>query len=388
MARQLLLALFVLSLTTAVARGQQGGWQFRGFDGFRGEAELRLGAKFWRDDARLRNLQLLVTGDLAPWLRGQVLARRREGDWERMPLHPDVDEAYFQSSAYCVGDGWELALDAKVGRVRYLHFPYPDAIASFDQVPGIDDLYGGPPTDYRGVVGTVEFSHRSGLGVHASEVWWGFGRRSGQTPVEAYAFYRRDFPGQWHVELRAGGLANRPEPLGLAARAGGSIYLGKGFGPFSVGLLYEKRDGEDAYTGICVQFARSPVTELVGETMLDYQRSPEGISVQAALARVAFGTHPKPKPGDVLVGEIRAARIRTLWQGGFNRNHAEFRLASWGRTTGPGLRMEVEESPWYLDLEALVSPHTSVTDEWFRDRQGPGQYRQDVTYRFYAAAEQ
>lgn len=49
----------------------------------------------------------------------------------------------------------------------------------------------------------------------------------------------------------------------------------------------------------------------------------------------------------------------------------------------PGLRVVVKESPWYLDLEALISPHTAPNRDWFRDRQGPAQLAQEVTYRFY-----
>ena len=46
----------------------------------------------------------------------------------------------------------------------------------------------------------------------------------------------------------------------------------------------------------------------------------------------------------------------------------------------------VEEEPWYLQAEALVSPHTNILDieEWEKDRQGPAQNSQKVVYRFYS----
>jgi hypothetical protein len=48
--------------------------------------------------------------------------------------------------------------------------------------------------------------------------------------------------------------------------------------------------------------------------------------------------------------------------------------------------MKVE--PWYLQVEALVSPHSLPTNwdeakEWESDRQGPAQLKQPVTYKFY-----
>lgn len=358
------------------------GWQFRGLPGIRGDAELRIGAKFWQDEARVRNLQLRVSADIAPWLRAHTITRRREGDWQRMPLTPDVDEAYLQSSAYRRCGPWDLAVDAKLGRVRFLHFPYPDYLASFDQVPGIGDLFGGPPTDYRGLVFTFETAHATGMGARVGSVLWGF-EHSGNEVLEAYGFYRRDFDRGWRVEARAGGLANRPEPLGSNVKLGATLFAGKRLGPVFIGALYEKRDGERAYTGVLVQFDRGPATEFAGATTIDYQRSPEGVSLQLTLARFRFGFDRVAPPGAELVGEIAARRLRTLWQGGYSRNHAEFRTSSWGVTSGPNLAVVVEESPWYLDLEALVSPHTSLNTEWFRDRQGPGQYRQDVVYRFY-----
>ncbi|GMV35851.1 MAG: hypothetical protein AMXMBFR61_03590 [Fimbriimonadales bacterium] len=368
----------------SAAEGQQGdtGWHFRGLPGIRGDAELRIGAKFWKDEARVRNLQLRVSADIAPWLRAHTIVRRREGDWERMPLTPDVDEAYLQTSVYRLSGDWDMAVDAKLGRVRFLHFPYPDYLASFDQVPGIGDLFGGPPTDYRGLVTSFEAAHATGLGAHLDGALWGFGH-SGNEVMAAYGFYRRDFGKGWRLEARAGALPNRPEPLGANIELGGTLFVGKRLGPVFVGGLYEKREGEGAYTGVLVQFDRGPLTEFAGATTIDYQRSPEGVSFQLSVARLRFGFDRAVPPGAELVGEITARRLRTLWQGGYNRNQAEFRTASWGITSGPNLAIVVEESPWYLDLEALVSPHTSLNTEWFRDRQGPGQYRQDVVYRFY-----
>lgn len=76
-------------------------------------------------------------------------------------------------------------------------------------------------------------------------------------------------------------------------------------------------------------------------------------------------------------------RMRTLWLQGFVRNEYEHRLELWGETTAPGLRCVVTAEPWYLQAEALVSPHLIPDARWERDRMGPGQYVQRVTYRYY-----
>ncbi len=373
--------LLAASILPMAARAD--GWELRGFGGFRGDLELRIGAKFWRDQGELRNLQLRGSAQITPWLRANAIARRREGSWRDMPLHPDIDEAYLQSSAFYVADRWNLSLDGKVGRVRYRHFPYPDAIAAFDQVPGISDLTGGPQTDYRGMITSAELDQSSGFGAHFTHVAWGFGGRTGASVVETYGFFRRDIGGGWRTEFRAGGLANRPEPLGRNAIPGIDLYLGKQLGPFTVGFLYEKRENEQAYTGVMVTFGSTPITRAAGTLTLDYQRHDEGASVEATLARVTFGQARDPGPDAILVGEIYATRLRTLWQGGYNRNYAELRTSSEGETNDPSLLMVAEEAPWYLDLESLVSPHTTVSNSWFRDRKGPGEFRQDVVYRFY-----
>ena len=51
----------------------------------------------------------------------------------------------------------------------------------------------------------------------------------------------------------------------------------------------------------------------------------------------------------------------------------------------------VEEGPWHLKLESLVSPHSSFRNwndlkEWERKRQGPAQLAQHVTYKVYQLA--
>jgi hypothetical protein len=119
----------------------------------------------------------------------------------------------------------------------------------------------------------------------------------------------------------------------------------------------------------------------------DYARKPEGFAFQYDLLSWHINASAAPTSEEELAGEVRAVRLRTYWQQSFLRNEYEHRLSSWGETAGEGLRMVVEENPWYLELEALVSPHTAVRSEWLRDRQGPAQIAQEVVYRFYRKRE-
>jgi hypothetical protein len=121
----------------------------------------------------------------------------------------------------------------------------------------------------------------------------------------------------------------------------------------------------------------------MGQVSLDYSRTPEGISAQIPLLHLRMNESRFVRSRDILVGEVRAVRIRTLWQQGFVRNEYEHRLESWGETADPRLHCVVAEEPWYLQTEALVSPHLVPDQRWERDRQGPAQYVQRVTYRYY-----
>jgi hypothetical protein len=377
-------------LASGAARAQDAnpapaaGWQTYSIGAGRGDATLSLGAQFWKDRFRFRNLIARTTLDLAPGIRAHLTARRREGSWQRMPFHPDVDEAYVEGMAFYRAPSFDLAFDLKGGRVRYLRFPAPDMLSVFDQVPGIRDLTGGPETDYRGALFSFEGAHRSGLGFHFDGIRWGFDApSSGMNAIEWYGFARRGFGDGWTVEGRFGALAQRPEPLGRPARRGGSFFLGKRLGEFEVGAMVEKLRGYPTYTGIMVRFRPTDITRALGKIGFDYDRSPDGIAVQYDLLHVRFNENTHVAPDEELVGEVRAVRLRTYWQQGFQRNEYEHRLSSWGITQGPGLRVVVEEQPWHLDLEALVSPHTTPNRAWFRDRQGPAQLAQEVTYKFY-----
>lgn len=370
---------------TGLTEPAPNGWHPDFIGAFRGDFDVSFGIKFWTDRFDLRNLIFSSTLDLLPGLRARGQVRRREG--ERQAFQLDTDEAYLEAFNQYRDPQWNAGVSLRLGRVRYLHFPYPDAIAQFDQVPGIDDLTGGPATDYRDVVLQAEAANHSGWGVHIGGLAKLVSGRPASHLIEAYGFYRRDFGRGWHVEGRLGGLAVRQEPLGRAAQPGGNLYLGKQIGEFNVGVLYENKQGEHEYSGLMIQFRPNRVTKALGRVSFDYSRAPEGFTVQIPLLHLRLNESRFVRAGDILVGEVRAVRIRTLWQQGFLRNQYEHRLESWGETGDPKLHCVVKEDPWYLEAEALVSPHLIPDARWERDRQGPGQFVQRVTYRYYRSGK-
>jgi hypothetical protein len=357
------------------------GWNPDFIGSWRGDFDASFGIKFWPDRFYLRNFIFGGNLDLLPGVRARADFRRREGETKAFQV--DADEVYLEAFNQYRAHHWTAGASLKMGRVRYLHFPYPDAIAQFDQVPGIQDLYGGPITDYRGFVLEGEAALNCGLGIHWTGRADGFDSHLGSNVVEAYAFYRHDLGQGWHFESRLGDIAVRHEPLGRTGQPGVDVYLGKQLGEFNVGLLYENKRTEHEYGGIMIQFRPGPVTRVLGAVSFDYSRRPEGFTVQVPLLHVRIHEGRAVRAGEILVGEVRAVRIRTLWQQGFVRNQYEHRLESWGETGDPTLHCVVSEEPWYLQTEALVSPHLVPDASWERDRQGPGQFVQRVTYRYY-----
>ena len=108
------------------------------------------------------------------------------------------------------------------------------------------------------------------------------------------------------------------------------------------------------------------------------------MQVPIGVGRIGKIVREAPADG-VLVGEIVAERIRTYWQNGQARNYYEHRISNWGQDgSNKDLVVVMQEDPWYLQAEALVSPHNfGNLKEWESDRQGPAQLSQKVTYKFY-----
>lgn len=357
------------------------GWHTDYIGSLRGTFDASFGIKFWPDRFKLRNLIFGGTVDLASGIRVRANFRRHEG--EKKAFQVDPDEIYLEAENQYRAKDWNAGASLRIGHVRYLHFPYPDAISQFDQVPGISDLTGWQVTDYRDITLVSELANNSGFGVHLSGTAQPFDRSAQTHLVEAYGFFRHDFGEGWRVEGRLGNIAVRREPLGRSGEPGGDVYLGKQIGSFNVGLLYENKQREHEYGGVMIQFRPNAVTRVLGKVSFDYSRRPEGFTVQLPIIHLRINESHVVRSGDILVGEVRAVRIRTLWQQGFVRNEYEHRLQSWGETGDSRLHCVVTEDPWYLQTEALVSPHIVPDGKALRDRQGPGQFVQRVTYRYY-----
>jgi hypothetical protein len=363
---------------------QDKGWFFPYLGQGKGTWDASVGIFFWNDTFHTRNLQLRGDMDLAPGMRWHTVVRSNREQDTLSGFHPHFDENYLEGYGFHENKIGTLSASLRVGNMRYLHFPYPDAIAVFDQVPGIGDLKGSEKTGYSGELLALDYAHKTGLGLHVSGINWGFGKEGGSQILEDYLFYRQNV-GKLHFETHVGGLAVRPEPLGRKEN-GYNVYLGTTGTRYTVGLLYEKLQNQTAYTGVMVTFPMNNTTKAMGKVAFDYDRTPEGFAMQIPLAAGRIGgIQTKVPEGGVLVGEMKAERLRTYWQNGQVRNYYEHRVSNWGETGGADLIVVMKEEPWYLQTEALVSPHkfSEGLKTWERDRQGPAQLSQKVTYQFY-----
>ena len=398
-------------------KSENEGWDFPSIGFGNGDWEISTGVFFWSDKFWIRNLQLRTDVDIASGIRWHSLIRASR-EWKYIEeFDPHFDENFIEFYGFRPFKEGLLSASLKIGKMRYLRFPYPDNIAVFDQVPGIGDLKGRDETGYSGGLLTLDYSHDSGWNLHTSMLESGFGRTDDFEIIEAYLGYSTEV-GRWEIEARAGRLAVRPEPLGRGAE-GYNIFLGTEYNDHRIGFLFEDLEGQEEYTGITVKFCPDRTTEFLGEVAADYARTPQGFAAQLTLAKGTIGNVLRARPEDLplysdllvmnrkgkfvvgalskepqdltgyeLVGEVRAERLRTYWQNSQVRNFYEHRLSTWGNTTGKDLLVLLVEHPRYLDLEALVSPNTSFSswedlEKWEDERQGPAQLSREVVYKFY-----
>ena len=393
MTRFYLLALLALSLALPLSCGAaEGIGTVANVDNVtigagRGYWDASVGVFVWTDKFWLRNLQLRGTVDLAPGLRAHTSIRSNHAQYNINDVAPKIDESYLeQTASWQLGAG-TLRTQARVGAMRYLRFPYSDDFAVFDQVPGIADLGDGATstTGYHGELLTLDYT----LGDYNAHVV-GYNRNfvdeSGGDISEATISTTQSI-GSTRLSLRGGMIPIRTEPLGRSA-AGVDVLVGVPVGSAMVGLLYENSVNRPSYTGISVTFPLNDKKQAAGEYAFDYARSPRGIGLNLPLAEGEIGdVHNSIPANATLVGEIYAVRVRTYWQNSQIRNEYEHRVATWGKT-GKEYYVLMDEQPWQLSVEALVSPHTDINStqglrDWEHDRQGPAELRRMVVYRFY-----
>jgi len=354
-----------------------------------GNWELSIGLHGWPNDHLwARNLQwrgMAYLGNAG--IRANAVIRSNREFNAITPLALSPDELYVEHLGFYRHDRTEFSYSIKTGLMRYLRFPYPDIIAMFDQVPGTEDLqHPTIDTGYKGILLTTEYAHALGIGHHFTGIDWLFGTRSGTDIIENYLFYRNRLS-FLDIELRTGTLAIRPEPLGSSDN-GFSLYLGMFLGDYKIGFLYETIRTQPIYTGILVEFAPSPVTQVMGSLHMDYNRAPEGWVVQIPLLNGTWNTAAALPPNANPIGKVVAERTITYWQNGQGRNFYEHILSYEGDINNKNAKIVMEESPWYLRIESLVSPYNQFQTwddmvTWEKHRQGPAQLAQRVTYLFF-----
>ncbi len=373
------------ALSPTASAQPQYGWSFPFLGAGKGYWDTSVGL-FLHEEGNVtaRNFQFKSGIDIAPGLRWQTVVRsNRELDTLR-GWHPYFDENFIEAYAFHKDPKGVFSGSLRIGNIRYLHFPYPDAIAMFDTVPTTSEFRDGTPSGYAGELLTLDYAGKNGLGIHTSGIRWSFGRSGGSQVLEDYVFYRHDF-GLVHFETHVGGLAERTQPLGKRDN-GYNVYIGSISKGTTIGFLYEKLQSQTAYTGVMMTFPMDKVTKALGSVAFDWDRRPAGYAAQIPLIKGTFGGIQKtvPKNG-VLVGEITAERLKTYCSNGQARNFYEHRLSSWGETGTKDLIVVMLEDPWYLQAEAVVSPHNFNVGfkTWDRDRTGPAQLSQTVHYKFY-----
>lgn len=358
-----------------------------------GHWEASLGFHVWSDHSVARNLQLRSLVYVLPGIRLFSVLRSNSSFDSIENFSPVFDELFLEMSRFYQTDSSLFSLSLKTGIMRYLRFPYPDRISEFDQVPGVSDIRLGKENGYRGLLLSSEYELNTGdvggFGVHWTYLHRLFSDFKLSGSLEEYGFYRYrgDF---FHTEIRAGRLLQRPEPQ-LEPKKGFNAYFGVFYAGFEAGVLYEVLADNEVYTGVLVEFTDNPINTLLGSIHFDYTRSPQGFGAQLPFSSGHFGVvleSELDRSELELQGEMVVERVITYWQNGQGRNFYEHILSMTGNTMDQDCIVSIEEWPWYLKIESLVSPHNSFQswDDlvlWEKKRQGPAQLAQKVRYRYY-----
>lgn len=364
------------------------------FQKFHGHVESSIGFHVWSDHFVVRNLQLRgllytpwflrINAVFRPSDREYLIIKEHHHNYYNTRFRPYIDELYAETIHNFSQSGWNLDLAAKVGRTRFLRFPYYFQTARFDRIPGVADLRGGDDTDYSGIIPTANLSAPFGLGYHVAAIQWLWNDVKGLGILENYLYYAPDVhPGI--LELRFGQLAQRTDPPGSTVQ-GASMLLGASWSGFSVGFFVE-RTVDDTFTGLLVNFAQTKITNALGRVRLDYTRSYQGLVFQIPFAQYNIGYASTPPADAQLVGTVEVDRAITFWRAGLMRNFYEHIASRTGSTDGDIIVMK--EKPWYLGFEGLISTYkiTSYSiDEmkrWNNSTTRPGQYSQQATYYIY-----
>jgi len=365
-----------------------------------GHTEASIGFHFWNDHLHLRNLQYRFFSYLYPGIRfNSVIRSNKEMNVieiykDSKPVYnkiePNLDELYLELLGFNYNKFGTISGSLKLGKIRYLRFPYYDNISILDQVPGLTDMRDGDMSGYYGELLCLDYFSNYGFGYHSSVIHWDLFERNGFDILENYLFFRKNFS-FLEFESRVGYLQTRQEPVGVSA-TGYSAYLGAVWKDYHVGIYYENID-DKIYTGFGISFAPSKVTSILGAVKLDYTRADEGFSMQIPAIKYNFGILTDNVPEHaVLVGTIQAERVITFWRAGMMRNFYEHIISKTGDTYSDDLIVRINEKPMRLDNESIISPvyefdSIQSLKEWNSSGMRFGQYSQDVVYEFYRINE-
>ena len=363
---------------------------------FSGQTEASLGFHFWNDHMYIRNLQLRTYSYIYQGIRINSVIRsnkklnliemHRDSETIYEKIEPNFDELYLELFGFHYSIFGKISGSLKLGKIRYLRFPYYDNIAKLDQVPGLTDMREGDMSGYYGELLCLEYFSEFGLGCHSSLIHWDLYERTGFDFIENYLFFKKEL-GIVEFETRAGYLQTREEPVGISD-LGFSAYLGGLWRGYRAGIYFENID-DVIFTGFSISFASSRVTELLGKVKLDYTRADEGFSMQIPFFKKEFGGLKKDIPeNSELVGTITAERVITFWRAGMMRNFYEHIISKSGDTDSTDLIVRINEKPVRLDNESIVSPIHEFKNfqdfiDWNSQGYRLGQFSQNIIYEFY-----
>lgn len=363
---------------------------------FSGQSEAAIGFHFWDDHIYIRNLQLRTYSYLYPGIRFNSVIRSnkklnliemyRDSATIYEKIAPNFDELYLEFLGFNYNKFRTISASLKLGKIRYLRFPYFDNTAKMDQVSGLTDLRDGDMSGYYGELLCLEYLSKPGFGYHLSLIHWDMYERNGFDVLENYLFFKSNYR-ILDFETRGGILQTREEPVGISD-LGFNVYLGCLWNGYRTGI-YLENIGDKVFTGFSISFASSIVTEILGKVKLDYTRADEGFSMQVPFFKQEFGSLVKTVPENAeLVGTISAERVITFWRAGMMRNFYEHIISKTGDTDSDDLSVRIVEKPMRLDNESIVSPihkfdSIGSIKKWNSSGMRFGQYSQDVIYEFY-----
>ncbi|MCF7921010.1 MAG: hypothetical protein K9N06_14010 [Candidatus Cloacimonetes bacterium] len=366
---------------------------------YSGHLEFSAGLHFWDDHLYLRNLQFRSLYYLRPGFRingvfrgndqinQMVFINHRKPEY--YSLKPIIDELNLEFSGFAASAENKWAASIRLGKMRYLRFPWYGLIGRMDQVVGMSDIRSSnEEAGYKGVMNTVDYIHQDVLGFHNTLYLDGKNSFLARL-LESYLYLQ--YENDWFtLEARCGRLVVRDhetDNVPLDSDWGWNVMSGIKLWNYDVDIFLEKVAGK-LYTGVSVKFASSLFSRIAGKLRLDYNRADEGFVVQYPLFYRDINLTSKIPESKVKVGEIVAERVITFWRIGMQRNFYEHIVSRTGITDPDAAEVVIRKKPMLLGIESIVSPvykFEKLSDfrKWDSEGIRPGQLTQTVVYEFY-----